>query len=388
MAGYFSAYGFQRAELKIRNAVALTVHLGWMVSPFFAPRMLLIGLPGALYDWNPLSWLPFGIGLATLGLYRKPRFLNAWLYVFFAAVLVICFAGSARYLLPLAAPLAFLTVNRLYHRDVLLAFGFVTQLALSLLLAGANAAHWSAYRAIVDELKPQFKDHRVFVDGEYGLRFYAESEGAAAAKRTQAFRPGDLILASGQSGKLLINPAYAPVRRWEIDFPLRIFGLDSPAAYSNSANGFRAFDISNAPADVVTLYAVRERKPALSFLRMNDPNAEAHIVSGIDRLENNSWRWTGRQAIFLLKPPDKPAALQAEFNVPDQMRNHPVTLSLDGLAVATQTFTQSGLYQLRSKPVHPAGGTATVTLSVDQPFRVPGDNRELALILTAIGFVP
>ena len=41
---------------------------------------------------------------------------------------------------------------------------------------------------------------------------------------------------------------------------------------------------------------------------------------------------------------------------------------------------------LKSPPQTPAGATATVTLKLDRTFSVPGDHRELGMVVSAIGF--
>ena len=71
--------------------------------------------PPAFYDLNPLFWLSVGCGvlvltwLITEALHRD--FLAAWAVIFFAGALLIFFAGSARYLLPIAAPVAILAAR-------------------------------------------------------------------------------------------------------------------------------------------------------------------------------------------------------------------------------------------------------------------------------------
>ena len=94
--------------------------------------------------------------------------------------LVVFFAGSARYLLPMAAPVALL-VSRLRRRW--LAAGFAVQMTLSLALAVVNYQHWDAYRPFVDVAAagPSHLDQR-----RLGLRYYLESRGRTAA----AAQPG------------------------------------------------------------------------------------------------------------------------------------------------------------------------------------------------------
>ncbi len=78
----------------------------------------------------PRSWFP--APRSSPGATRRDRdtqFLLAWIALFFAGAVIVFFAGSARYLLPMAAPVALLA-SRLRPRW--LALGFALQMALSL----------------------------------------------------------------------------------------------------------------------------------------------------------------------------------------------------------------------------------------------------------------
>src|SRR6185503_15068604 len=77
---------------------------------------------------------------------RQEPFLLAWTGIFFCGAVVLFFAGSARYLLPMAAPVA-LMASRVSRRW--LAAGFAAQITLSLGLAVVNYQHWDAYRRFV-----------------------------------------------------------------------------------------------------------------------------------------------------------------------------------------------------------------------------------------------
>ena len=86
MAGYFRSYGFQALAAKVSNALALFIHSWFIVFPALAAAALV------------LAWRRR----------REPEtiFLLAWIALFFAGAVVVLFAGSARYLLPMAAPVA------------------------------------------------------------------------------------------------------------------------------------------------------------------------------------------------------------------------------------------------------------------------------------------
>ena len=54
--------------------------------------------------------------------------------------------------------------------------------------------------------------------------------------------------------------------------------------------------------------------------------------------------------------------------------------------VASETYSGPGAYTLKSPPQTPAGPTASVTLTIDRTFSVPGDHRELGVVVSGIGF--
>lgn len=364
-AGYMSSYGLQALANKLRSAAALTVHACFLVFPAL--------LPGAIL----LSWKRRD---------RETVFLGAWIALFFAGAVVLFFAGSARYLLPMAAPVALL-VSRL--RRKWLAIGFAAQMALSLALAAVNYQHWDGYRRFAARMRAPAAGHRVYVDGEWGLRYYFEADGGLPLERGQVLRAGDIIASSRLAYPVEITAPVAPVaeqaiRAWP---PLQLIGLEARSGYSTATKGLRPFDVSTAPIDVVRADVVLERLPTLAYLPMNATEAPAQIVSGLYGLENGAWRWMSGDAVVLLKTPPQPAPVEAVFTIPDQAPGRRIRLLLDGREIAAQTYNGPGAYlTLKSPPQTPAGPTATVTLTVDRTFSVPGDHRELGMVVSAIGF--
>ena len=363
--GYLASY--QTLPAKLASALALTIHSWFIVFPALVPPALV------------LAWRRR----------REPDtlFLFAWIGVFFAGALLIFFAGSARYLLPMAAPIALLA-SRL--RPKWLAAGFALQLALGLSLAAVNYQHWDGYRQFAESLRGLAAGHRVWVDGEWGLRFYLESDGALPLKKTQRLRPGDIVVSSELGAS--VNPVapFAPLRAAEIRpaLPLRLIGLESHSGYSTVSRGFWPFGISAGPIDRLRAREVAERHPTLPYLPMNAPEAADQIVGGIFSLEDNRFRWMSRSALVALAAPASPLPLRAIFTIPPQARARRVTLLLDGRQVASQTYAAPGTYTLDSPPVRPAAAVAMVEISIDQTFLAPPDTRELGIVLTAVGFAP
>lgn len=367
LSGYLRTYGLQALNLKLRNAAALSIHLGWLVFPALLP-------PALLASWRRRD--------------KDTLFLAAWIALFFAGALVVFFAGSARYLLPIAAPVALL-VSRLSRRW--LAPAFALQLALGLGLASVNYQHWDGYRRFAQLLQIQSAGKRVWINGEWGLRYYLESAGALPLTRGRAIRPGDLVVSSELAypvafttgGGVLTPIAEQEVRSW---LPLRLIGLHCRSAYSTDSNGLRPFDISAEPIDRVRAELVAERKPTLDYLPMNAPEAAQQLVSGVYELEQGRWRWTGQRAVVLLKSPRIAEPLRAVFAIPDPAPARRVSLTVDGEEIAAETYAGPGSYTLIAPARMTRAPTATVVIAIDKVFSVPGDHRQLGIVLSEIGF--
>ncbi|HUO27650.1 MAG TPA: hypothetical protein VMU80_00430, partial [Bryobacteraceae bacterium] len=112
----------------------------------------------------------------------------------------------------------------------------------------------------------------------------------------------------------------------------------------------------------------------------------AQIVSGLYDLEGGAWRWMSGSAVVLMKSPAAPQPVEATFTIPDAALARHVDLLLDGRPIASATYPGPGPYTLKSPPQMPAGPTATVTLQLDRTFTVPGDHRDLGVVVSAIGF--
>jgi hypothetical protein len=364
LTGYFQQYGFQALAAKARSALGLSIHACWLMFPLLLP-------PAAVIAWRARK-------------YGKVIFLAGWIAIFLAGAFVVFFAGSARYLLPIAAPLALLVSGL---RPAWLAAGLAIQMTLGLLLATVNYQHWDACRRFAASLP---MDHRTWINGDLGLRFYLESEGGLPLRRDQSVRPGDVVVTSELTYPLPFTTgggALAPVAAMEIRpaIPLRLIGLESHSGYSTIDKGLLPFGMAGGVIDRVRAEVVVERKPALENLPMNAPEAQQQIVSGIYALEpGNAWRWTGGRAVVLLKRPAAPERLRVDFTIHQLSSARKVTVLLDGVPVGEKTLDKPGRYRLESAPV----SGDVVTIAVDKTFSVPGDSRELGLILSDVGFVP
>lgn len=383
LAGYMSAYSLQTLQAKLKNAVALTAHTGWLVFPLLSAYAfrrewiagVLAAAGAALYDTNPLFWISIGAGAMVLcACVRQWRHhLAAWTLLFFAAALVLFFAGSARYLLPVAVPVSILVAARL--KAAWLWTGVALSAALSLSLATVNFEHQRAYRDLYREAP------RVFTNAEWGLRYALESKGARELRKEDVLWPGDALITSAYS-RPVENTPLATVAEREIQsaIPLRIVGLGSKSGYSSVVWGLRPFEISRAPLDRVRIDLVTEREVRLSWLDIGKPEAAPQLVSGI----YNSDRWTGARAVAVLHRPPQATTLEVNYWVPPQSPARSVQLLAGGRVLATDTFTAPGLRKITAPA--PPGDIATVTLVVDRTFTVPPDQRQLGVMLTSLGF--
>jgi hypothetical protein len=313
------------------------------------------------------------------------RFLAAWIALFFAGALVLFFAGSARYLLPMAAPVALLA-SRLRRRWLVL--GVAANLTIGLGLAAANAEHWNAYRAFArDHRNLGDSGHRVWVDGLWGIRHYFEEQGALPLRKGQIVPPGDVVVTSELSKAVALNAPVAPIAGMEIRpaIPLRIIGLETASGYSSVGRGLWPFGVSTGVIDRVRAVRVAERHPTLEYLPMDAPKAADQIVSGVFSLEGHA-RWMSKTASIVLKSPAAPAPLVAVFTIHPLSSARTVRLLLDGREVVSHTYAGPGAYTLESAPVQPASAVAVVVIEIDRTFTHPPDTRDLGIVLSGVGF--
>jgi len=391
-AGYFREYGLQQLAPKIRNAKALVGHLGWMVFPLlpvvgFASKWMLLALLWAVFEWNPLYLVGVAgsIGLLT----QETRKYGWWPHLFFAASLALFFAGSARYLLPMGAPVVLMVVARFDDRPKWLYAGFLTSLLLGLALAFTNYQHWDGYRQFVAGHKAEIGSNRVWVNGEFA-RYYAEEIGALPLAQGQAVRPGEMVLTSELGFPIPLTVGggqLVEVSKREITttLPLRLIGLGSKSGYSDATAGVLPFDIRSGAVDRIRLERVIERKPTLSYVPMGAPEAELHILSGAYQLEDGKSRWMGKQARLILQPRSEVNEVSATVYVPGVAKARKVWLEWNGVRVAELSFAKDGLYTVSAKGVKTGIDQGVLTVECDATFVAAGDTRELGVVLVEAG---
>lgn len=381
-AQYFSDYGLQKMSNKLASAAALTAHLGWLTGPVAEWHLswpLLAGLPAAWLDPHPLFWVSFALGILIL--WRVEGWLGWWVRIYFAASVVLFFAGAARYVLPLAPPLALLAAERLGRWR--LGAAILAQAALAFALAYAAMHHWQGYKDIAAKIEP---GSRTYVAGEWSLRYYLEKRGARPVMAGERIGPDSVIVRSelgfpvhystgGGRAETTASYEIRPV------LPLQLMGLHAKSAWMTCAFGLRPFDWSLQPLDRITVTRVAAVPLERSDLPMNAPDADTYILSGMYGLEDGRYRWMARRAEFVLKP--REGVLSLTLFLPDASPARHLTVTANGVEVL-RTQLQPGIQTLRSAPLPEARDRMEIVLQADKTFRPAGDARELSLILESL----
>ena len=141
------------------------------------------------------------------------------------------------------------------------------------------------------------------------------------------------------------------------------------------------FEISRGDVDRLRAEVVVERRPELSYLDpQHDARAAAHIVSGL-----YPDGWMSAKASVVLKVPDDVKSIGVSFFIPETAPARHIQLLADGQLIAEDTFAKPGAYALTA-PYRAASKTATITVTADQTFTAPGDERKLGVVIVGVGF--
>ena len=333
-----------------------------------------------------------GLGLALLfaavGEARR-SWPGVWLALYFAAAAVLFYAGSARYLLPLAPAVALLLVGVVRSRIALAAM-LAVHLALGLSLAEAERRHAEGYRNFAAALEPLAGPARIWSNAEWGLRHYLGRLGGEPLLRDQSVPAGAIVVESDLAATVSYGAAGSrrELLRAEIGpgpLGVRTIGRGSHSGYSSSDFGVLPFGWRGGPVDTVTAWLVGRPEPTLSHLRLADPAAEAHLLAGFFPSDGAAWRWMGpRGAAVLLAPPGA-TRFELDFHIPEQAPARRVEIEIDGRIVAAESYSTTGGYVLQA-PIERAEGPARVVIRATPSYSPPGDGRELAIVVNALGF--
>jgi hypothetical protein len=161
--------------------------------------------------------------------------------------------------------------------------------------------------------------------------------------------------------------------------PLRLVSLSGRSAYSSASQGLLPFEISLGPIDYVYVETVIE--PKLSYLDPKDPNAASQFIRGL-----SADGWTAQEASVVLKVPAAPTTLEAAiWRSPASQATH-VRLLVNGEARAERDLPAPGPYTISIPAPPTTSESITVSLSVDKVFSAAGDERQLGVVITGIGY--
>ena len=399
LAGYFAEYDLYALQTKIFSTLALLGHLGWMAAPVWvliawkrrrvAIAGLVVGvgiavtLPNEylfieLFIYSLCAACGAGVLLAAAVDARRGDWLAFWVVAFFAAAVVVFYAGSARYLLPLAPALAIWLVRQ---KPLWAAVG--VHAAVSLLLAVSEYGYVNQYRDFARELA-ETQPGRVWSNAEWGLRYYLSELGGEPLLRDQSVPAGATVVESDLAAAIPYGVAGGKqeLLRAEIATgPVRLIGKGSRSGYSSSQFGVLPFGLGGGVIDTVTAYKVGAADPTVSGFRMVDAEADAHLLSGFYPSDGADWRWMGPRGTALLRVPDTGAReLVFEFHIPEDAPARRVRVAVDGVTVADETYAETGGNVLRA-PVSVTPGVAVrVVITAEPSYSPPGDGRELAVV--------
>ncbi|MGA3259862.1 MAG: hypothetical protein ABSE35_13345 [Bryobacteraceae bacterium] len=266
LAGYASNPNLSRIGVKASSALALLGHLGVLVTLVPLAWRRLWGLaPGLLagflvtdYPWWERALLVIFVALGVNALVwlwdsRRQPVLAAWCLLYFAFACVAFFAGAARYLLPLAAPMVLLFVIQFRDRPRVLWLALAVNVVLGLNISFAAYEFARVYAHVAPP-----PGNRFLVNGEWGFRYYMVAKGGQPLQDVSAPIPGEWIVASDLSlaGKYdsLAEETAVPLRSVDLRVrtPLRLVDRHAHTGNSSASMGLLPFSFSNQPLDRIT----------------------------------------------------------------------------------------------------------------------------------------
>jgi hypothetical protein len=150
----------------------------------------------------------------------------------------------------------------------------------------------------------------------------------------------------------------------------------------------------------VKAQATEEEAPQLaSMVHVADPKLATQLINGFYPVEGQAWRWTAGKFSVLLRPPrgsaEKGAVLQLKFAMPEpvisKLKTVSISASLNGTTLPAEAYTQAGEFTY-AKEVPPkviSGEAVKVEFALDKSLPPgPQDQRELGIVVSAVGFEP
>jgi hypothetical protein len=135
-----------------------------------------------------------------------------------------------------------------------------------------------------------------------------------------------------------------------------------------------------------------------STIYAGDPNVASHFAQGFYGVEENAWRWTGKNFAVDLSPPLhsdlKGAQLIMRLAVPDpviqKLNSVQLTGEIQGHKLEPQIYTKSGSYTYtRDVPAENLrSDVVRIDFALDHALEpTQGDHRELGIIVSEVGLV-
>jgi len=330
---------------------------------------LLIAVVVSGYAWweRLLLALFFWLGIQTLRWLWARRFsapLPAWwCLAYFGFALAAFFAGSARYLLPLAVPLAILVVRELDTKPGRLAAALVINVALGLALSHADYEFARAYAGLEPPPGASF-----LVNGEWGFRYQMTRAGGRMIEPASVPAPGEWIVASDlclganyDSTAEAVAVRLKSVELW-MRTPLRLVDRYARSGYSSSGFGLLPFSFSRQPLDRITYYKTSP------YLFLDAPWLPTQFSGRLVYLP--------RRGATIRLPLD-PAAARLHFAL-FARGSGPLTFTITGPSgeALYQRSVEAGgqLWKIEQLPI---GGRREIILSIDAPAGVQAGWGEL-----------
>jgi len=267
LLAYAQGSGRGRLGLKAASALALVGHLGVLVTPVpLARRRLWALAPGLLacvlvrdYPWWERALLLVAVTLGVNALVwlwearRSNPVLAGWCLPYFSFAALVFFAGAARYLLPLVAPMVLLFVLQFSGRTTRLAVALAVNLLVGLNISFAAYEFARVYAHV--EAPPGLG---FLVNGEWGFRYYMLARGGRTLEANSVPRPGEWIVSSELSlaGNYdsLAEATAVPLRTTDLwaRTPLRLIDRYAHSGFSSASFGLLPFSFSRRPLDRIT----------------------------------------------------------------------------------------------------------------------------------------
>jgi hypothetical protein len=419
LASYARSYDLLFTERKLRSAAALLGHLGFMLSPLLivagflrreralsriAPLAgIAAGFSLAGYSWGERGLYAVAVAGAcavlamALQLVAQQReedegFLGAWVLVCFAGALALFYAGSARYLLPLAPALAILAAQRVSSKAWLTA-GVACNLALGLALAAAEYSYAGQYKAFATGLESEVAGKRIWTNGDWGLRYYLGQLGGEPLLAGQELASGAVLVTSELSAAIPVgfSGLRQPILTREVAtgaIPLRTIGRGSGSGYSSSEFGVLPFGIGGGVIDRLEAEELGLPEPTDSYLLMNSAAAESQLLSGFYEVQSDTWRWMGPSGSAMLAVPETVASFALDFYLPENSPARQVRVEAGGRLLLERTLDGPGGHVVEAPIQRPPGDAARIVIRASPSFFPPGDERELSIVVNSFGFRP